>query len=39
LNKKLFIGTAVLTAACGDTATVKENAQADLTLEKVFFIT
>lgn len=42
LNKKLFIGmtigTAVLAAACGDTATVKENttATSDLTLEEVF---
>jgi len=42
LNKKLFIGmtigTAVLVAACGDTATVKENttATSDLTLEEVF---
>ncbi len=42
MNKKLFIGmtigTAVLVAACGDTATVKENttATSDLTLEEVF---
>ena len=42
MNKKLFIGmtmgTAVLVAACGDTATVKENttSTSDLTLEEVF---